>query len=79
MKKVVAVFIILDTFCLTGLAYKFNNILYNLKDNKVLEYEYVDYYGNQGISKHCYEDGKRLICRNGKNGISVTQFKEKRG
>ena len=51
MKKAVALFFMLDMWCLTGLAYKFYNSLYTLKDNKTTEYEYVDFKGNKGYSK----------------------------
>lgn len=79
MKRVVFAFAFLDLLGLLGLSYKSYNILYSLKDNRVLEYEYVDYNGNKGTSKHCYKNENNLICRNGKNGVSVIKYKEKRG
>lgn len=79
MKNVVLFFTVLDLCGMTALTYKFCNKLYSLKDNKILEYEYVDFYGNKGVSKHCYKNNKDLICRNGKKGVSVVRYEEKRG
>ena len=77
MKKAVALFFMLDMWCLTGLAYKFYNSLYTLKDNKTTEYEYVDFKGNKGYSKHCYEQDSIFICQNGKSGLKVLKYSKK--
>jgi hypothetical protein len=42
------------------------------------EYTYVDENGNKGTSKHCFNSGKGLICRDIKHSFRVKSAKEKR-
>lgn len=77
MKNIVMIFIILDTWCLVGLTYKFYNKLYNLKPKCNIEYEYTDIYGKKGYSRHCYDDNGTFICRTDKGGKKVVKIEKK--
>lgn len=42
------------------------------------EFTYVDVNGNKGYSKHCFNSGKGLICRDIKKVVRVAKVQEKR-
>ena len=77
MKNIVLIFATLDIICITGLTYKFCNKLYNLKPKCEVEYEYTDFLGKKGSSKHCYEENGIFICRTGKKGVKVIKIEKK--
>lgn len=77
MKKVVLLFLILDMGCITGLTYKFCKKLYNLKSKCEIEYEYTDFLGNTGSSKHCFEQDGMFICRDIKKATSALKIEKK--
>ena len=76
MKNVVMLFVILDSWCLVGLTYKFYKKLDDLKLNKNVQYEYTDIYGNKGYSRHCFEQGNMFVCRDVKNVTKVVKYKK---
>lgn len=41
------------------------------------EYTYVDEKGNKGTSKHCFNSGKGLICRDIKHVVRVKKISKK--
>ena len=77
MKNVVMIFVILDMYCLVGLTYKFYNKLYNLKSKCDIEYEYTDFLGNKGHSKHCFKQDSVFVCRDTKCAKKVSKIEKK--
>lgn len=77
MKKVVLLFMILDMYCIVGLTYKFYKNLYSLKKECEIEYEYTDFLGNTGSSKHCFKQDGIFICRDAKKATSALKIEKK--
>lgn len=70
-------FLILLVIAADIILFKIKKRMENLYDCKSI-YNYVDLNGNKGISEHCFESEDKLICRDVKTIIIVSNFKEKK-